>query len=375
MYLTYKDCKLSLDGIEYYASDVSISVRNKIQPQYLLGDRFNIGDSPYVAGGGVDGSLGFTYFLTGADPLRNKFSEDDENPISGNFGGTYFKSGYLRSYSINAVPHGPASVRAEVVFYDNLSQSLSGTSPDFPQQQAPSDLNVLNFSDMVIGLTGGFSNATMESIRSISYEYQADVKPSYRQRETIPQKVYIGEKSASSTLVTNNLTGTVPITGENIDVTMYLLHPSGLSRELYRIKGRITDKTIAANTNGFVTNTFKIIQHNLEDEPVITSLQYTNYATAPIYHRDVLYVYGRSLAGVHAVVFDGKKLTKPQFSGDDTLVRFILPRRTISGPVILKGKGGVVQSAKLIVADPGILNRRDMDVDGNTVAEVGIESH
>ena len=39
MYLTYKDCKLSLDGIEYYASDVSISVRNKIEPQYLLGDR------------------------------------------------------------------------------------------------------------------------------------------------------------------------------------------------------------------------------------------------------------------------------------------------------------------------------------------------
>ena len=369
MYLTYKDCKLTLDGVEYYASNVSINVKNKIQPKYLLGDRYNVGDNPYMAGGAVDGTLSATYFLTGSDPLRNKFSEDDENPISGNFGGTYFKSGYLKSYTIQATPHGPASVQAELVFYDNLSESLSGASPDFPQEQAPANLNVLSFSDMHIGLTGGFSSATMESIQNISYGYRAEVNPAYKQGEIIPKKVFIGVKSAESTVVTNNLTGTVPITGEDIDITMYLNHPSGTSREVYRIKGKITDKTITANTNGFVTNTFKIIQHNLEDEPVITSLQYVDYLTDPIYHRDVLYVYGRALEGVHTVIFDDKKLMKPQFSGTDNLIRFILPKRTMSGPVILKGRGGLVQSDTLTVAEPGIINRRDVDAAGNTVAE------
>ena len=74
-------------------------------------------------------------------------------------------------------------------------------------------------------------------------------------------------------------------------------------------------------------------------------------------------------------MFDGKKFTRPQFSGDANLIRLILPRRTVSGPVILKGKGGVVQSAKLTVADPGILNERDVDSAGNTVAEVGVDNH
>ena len=367
MYLTYKDCKLTLDGIEYYASDVSITMRNRVQPVYILGDRYNAGDRSFAAGGGVDGNLSVTYYLTGVDPLRNKFSEDDETPISGNFGGTYFKSGYLSSYSINAVPHGAASVKADIVFYDNLSESLSGTSPDFPQQLAPANLNVLSFSDMAIGLTGGFSSATMESIQSISFGYQADVRPSYKQYETIPQRVYIGQKTATSVVVTNNKTGTLPLTGESVDITMYLNHPSGTSQETYRVKGRIVEKNISANTNGFITNTFKIIQHNLEDEPQINSLQYTDYLTEPIFHRDLLYVFGRALAGIHTIFFDGKTISK--FTGDDTQLVFILPKRTTSGPVILKGKGGKVQSTKLIVADPGIVNKKDIDAGGNTVAE------
>ena len=82
MYLTYKDCRLTLDGIEYYSSNVSINVRSAIKPVYSLGDRFNIGDRTYAAENGVNGELNFRYYLTGADPLRNKFSEDDENPIS-----------------------------------------------------------------------------------------------------------------------------------------------------------------------------------------------------------------------------------------------------------------------------------------------------
>jgi hypothetical protein len=367
MYLTYKDCRLTLDGIEYYASNVAISLRSSIRPVYGLGDRYNIGARAYAADNGVNGELSFSYYLTGADPLRNKFSEDDENPISGNFGGAFFKSGYLRSYQINAKPHGVAEVSASITFYDNLSANLSGTSVDFPQQLAPDNLNVLSFSDMVIGLTGGFSNSTMESIQSISFGYQADIKASYKQDETIPQRVVIGEKTANSTVVTNNLTGTMPITGEHVDITMYLNHPSGTSQETYRIKGRITDKTINADTNGFITNTFKIIQHNLEDEPQINSLQYTDYLTDPIYHRDVLYVYGRALAGVHTILFDGRTISK--FTGTDSRLVFILPKRTVSGPVILKGKGGKVQSQTLVVADPGIKNKKDINSAGQTVAE------
>ena len=367
MYLTYKDCRLTLDGIEYYSSNVSISTRSAVRPVYGLGDRYNIGDRTYAAENGVNGELTFRYYLTGADPLRNKFSEDDESPISGNFGGTFFKSGFLRSYQIGAKPHGVAEVSASIVFYDNLSESLSGTSPDFPQQLAPDNLNVLSFSDMVIGLTGGFSNSTMESIQSISFSYQADVKASYKQNETIPQRVYIGEKSANSTVVTNNSTGSMPLTGENVDITMYLNHPSGIAQETYRVKGVITDKTINADTNGFITNTFKIIQHNLEDEPQINSLQYTNYLSDPIYHRDVLYVYGKALAGVHTILFDGKSINP--FTGTSNRLEFILPKRTVSGPVILKGKGGKVQSETLTVADPGIVNKKDINSAGEIVAE------
>jgi len=168
-------------------------------------------------------------------------------------------------------------------------------------------------------------------------------------------------------VVTNNLTGSIPLTGEDVDITMYLNHPSGIAQETYRVKGKITDKTISADTNGFITNTFKIIQHNLEDEPQINSLQYTNYLSQPIYHRDVLYVYGRALGGVHTIIFDGKSINP--FTGTDTRLEFILPKRTVTGPVILKGKGGKVQSDTLTVADPGIVNKKDVNSAGETVAE------
>ncbi len=65
MYLTYKDCRLKLDGIEYYASNVTINTRSMIKPVYNLGDRYNIGDRTYAAENGVAGELSFRYYLTG----------------------------------------------------------------------------------------------------------------------------------------------------------------------------------------------------------------------------------------------------------------------------------------------------------------------
>ena len=93
-YLTFTDCSLVLDYKLYYADSVAINTSVNVQPSILVGDRFNISDTPYAATAPVAGRLTFSYYMTGEDPLRNKFTVDD-NAIKGAFGGASFQSGYL----------------------------------------------------------------------------------------------------------------------------------------------------------------------------------------------------------------------------------------------------------------------------------------
>src|SRR4051812_8608613 len=116
MIYSFKDLPVYFNGDFFAANEADISVENQLNPLYLAQNKHA---SSYAPQGGINGSLRVNYFLTGQDPLKDFFS-NELGSISGNLGGLYFNSGYLRSYSFTANPNAPVYVSAEILFYEQL---------------------------------------------------------------------------------------------------------------------------------------------------------------------------------------------------------------------------------------------------------------
>ena len=179
MFRNYKNCKISLNGLEAIASNVQLSIRNELAPIYEVEKRHSF---DYAPNRGIGGSLSITYYLTGADPLKSYLSYDESPIISGNFAGLYFTSGYLKSYNLNCSPNAPVQASAEIMFFDELKGVFQSTN------YIAEDHNILNFADVTLE----HSNNTIGSItnaRSINFSYSAEINPVYNIGEILPQRL------------------------------------------------------------------------------------------------------------------------------------------------------------------------------------------
>ena len=364
----------------YYADSVSINTSVNVSPSVLLGDRYNIGDTPYAATAPVAGRLSFSYYVTGEDPLRNKFSLDD-NAIKGAFGGASFQSGYLTSYSWNATPYAPVKVSAEIMFFDNLSGALTDET-----QPAKRDVEVMSFSDMEIQRTGGIIlESTLSGLQSMAYSYRAQVQPRILQGKAHVDRVIFGQKEASMTFVTNNRSGYLGLTGEHVDISAYLNHPDPSTdiRESYRINGRLFQKNIQSSVDRLITNTLTVTQHNLTDPATIKQVTPTTVS-----HGDMVIVKGTSLENVDRITFDRPKLFVTNWTGistdstrhpnninADTEGRSItglhikIPYRTMTSTIGLIGKGTELETQTITVSDIGITFLKEINAAGEASSE------
>ena len=374
-YLAFTDCSLVLDNKLYYASSVNISTSVNVQPSTLLGDRFNIGDSPYAATAPVAGKLSFTYYLTGLDPLRDKFTVDD-SPIKGAFGGASFQSGYLTSYSWTATPYAPVKINAEVTFFDNLTGGLTDET-----QPAKRDVEVMSFSDMDIQRTGGaIMESTLSGLQSMSYNYRAQVQPRILQGKASVDRVVFGQKEASMTFVTNNRSGYLALTGEHVDVTAYLVHPdpSANIREFYRINGRLFQKNIQSSVDNLITNTLTVVQHNLTDPCSIKTV-----SPMTVNHGDVVTILGTNLQNIHRITFDRPTMFVTSWTGVSTNstkhannvnvqaegrsitgLHIKIPFRTMTSSIQLLGRGSELTTDQVTVTDVGITFLKEINAAG-----------
>jgi hypothetical protein len=341
----------------------------------LLGDRFNIGDSPYAATAPVAGRLSFTYYLTGLDPLRDKFTVDD-SPIKGAFGGASFQSGYLTSYSWTATPYAPVKINAEVTFFDNLTGGLTDET-----QPAKRDVEVMSFSDMDIQRTGGaIMESTLSGLQSMSYSYRAQVQPRILQGKASVDRVVFGQKEASMTFVTNNRSGYLALTGEHVDVTAYLVHPdpSANIREFYRINGRLFQKNIQSSVDNLITNTLTVVQHNLTDPCSIKTV-----SPMTVNHGDVVTILGTNLQNIHRITFDRPTMFVTSWTGVSTNstkhannvnvqaegrsitgLHIKIPFRTMTSSIQLLGRGSELTTDQVTVTDVGITFLKEINAAG-----------
>jgi len=256
------NAKLKIDDHEIMASTAQLSLNASMEPAYVAGARHS---DVFKASNGIGGQLSFNYYLTGTDYFKSFITGQGEtkddggeiipNPISGNFGGLNFDSGYLTSYTVNFPPNSPAVASASVSFFDELKGTFVSESV------APADpIDVLNFSNAVI--SSSFEEDVVDNFIEGAFNYSSDVTPAYLIGETKPSRVSFGVKSVSMNFEVDNPTGNLPVSGSSaqVEVALKRFNNVGIPMENWTLRSGPTNDNyspfVSTSTTGDVSATW-----------------------------------------------------------------------------------------------------------------------
>ena len=332
-FYTYKNAKILIDGTGFFANEAQINVDASLDPAYLANNRHSFN---YSASNGVAGNFAFSYYLTGLDPLK-AYLNDETQAISGNFGGLYFNSGYLKSYNLSCNPNQSIIANASISFFDGLKGTFT---PIY--QQAPV-AEVLNFSDaLLVDPTNG-NIGNLSGLIGFDYNFDSDIKPLYYAGETTPNKISFGLKQLSANLLTDNLSGDLPFTGKVAGMRLNLTHPhiAGLT-ENFTVSGILHQRNISTSVGNLVKSNLSIKQNYIDFPPVVSSI--TNINATP---GGFFLVNGLYLKTTKKILFGQAAANFTILS--DTLVSGIVPLDAINGEIIVETYAGATTSGNLTV--------------------------
>jgi len=244
VFYSSSNAKLRVNDHEILASNARLSLTAAVEPNYVAGARHS---QTFNASRGIEGRLDFDYYLTGADyfklfitgqgEVKDSSAEVVDDPISGNFGGLNFDSGYLTSYSVNFSPNSPAVASASVRFFDELKGTfVSAPSPP------PSSTEVLNFSNAVVSSV--FEEDEVDNFVEGTFNYDSNVEAVYLAGETKPSRVSFGVKSINMNFEIDNPTGNLPISGSEAQIEVAL-------KKFNNVAISMEDWTQRAGYNGY----------------------------------------------------------------------------------------------------------------------------
>jgi hypothetical protein len=260
MFYTYKNCQVVLDGREYVASNLSFSLSSTSLPLYHANRKYS---HYYIPSDPVEGTMQFTYFLTGEDHFSDIVYRETE-PVNGNFGQISFPSGYLTSYRIRAGPNRSAQASVSIKFFDYEGQLGSGTFT--PNTSKPSqDAKVLNFLDATINGTGIADGNSF--VTEASFSYQVNVEPTYTfstgtgLTNLKPDGVTFGPKKLSTSVTVDNLTGGLSMYGDIVVLGLGLRHSDSLEHIAYfESRGYAQTKALQADNQSYAKNVIEVVQ-------------------------------------------------------------------------------------------------------------------
>lgn len=329
MYYNYKNSKILLNNSGILATDAQLNLQAEISPSYVSPDRHTL---DYRAEGGIGGSFSLSYYLTGADPLKD-YLVNETGIISGNFGGLYFRSGYLKTYSLNCAPNKSATVNAEIVFFDELKGKFE------PSYESSQDLKALNLSNVSIidpyqGAVGLLSN-----ISNLNFSFSSEIQPLFIAGESTPTRIVFGKKETSASFDCDILSGDLPVTGKLAGVKINFTHPylAG-TPETFGVSGRLFQRNITTSVGEILKTTLTIKQHYLDDPPSISSI--SSLVASP---GEVIRIEGDYLRGTQEVWFGPRPATAFKVINDRT-IDVTVPYTVNDGRIRISAFAGNVES-------------------------------
>jgi len=321
MKYNYTNAKLTLNDKAILADSADISFGASLNNVFKA-DRKNSYD--FAPEDGVNGTINLSYTLTGKDPLKD-YVYKEIGSISGNFGGLYFSSGYLRNYSLSFIPNTPIQVKASIDFFEGLNGTFT---PTFEKAGTFLSLSVADVS-----LTG-CSIGNLDDIESINYSFTADLEPQYIIGEKKPRKIVFKDRKASVDIRSSVISGRMPVEGIDGQVKVTFAHPSRPNyTESIEVNGRITDRSIQASARSSISNFLNITQGHVNKAPIISGIGFT----APLRGGNIVNISGKNFTYIENVLFCINGETTPRAPSQnfairsDVLIQAVLPNQTSKG--------------------------------------------
>lgn len=268
MFFNYKNCSFKLSGVDILATNVNMSLDTSNTPVY--NEEFKKNSYSYAPENTTDTTFSVSYYLTGKDFVKEYLlGANSEQGISGNFGGLYFNSGYITSYSINGGPDSLAKVDLDIKVFEPLKGQFSVTPPINQNEITP-----LNFSNFY--LSGNANNVKFDSntysFLSFNYRYQRDVEK-YLKEESVEfdntSRAYLGKRNQSLSFTLDNYDLSLPSSG--VPCSFYLSLLTGASPlDTLAFSGIISSKRVSLDAQGYAKAEFSLRQDFSHFKPLIT---------------------------------------------------------------------------------------------------------
>ena len=337
MFYSADNAKLLIDGNEILASAAQISLGANVNPNYLITQRHT---NEYVADGGIGGQLSFTYHLTGADYFKSFITGQGEtgierpideiytDPISGNFGGLYFESGYLTSYSVTFSPNAPAAANATVNFFDYARGSFASNS-----SVAPTDTQILNFSEATVA--GEFATGSVDNFIAGTYNYSAEVQPVYLMGETRPSNVSFGPKTVNMNFEVDSPTGYLPFSGSRSKITVDLKNSAGTTVDSFMCSGVMNSRNLASAVGDYIKQTINVTQSNVINEFQVEGFIGAGQVSALNPNKKFI-IKGKNMMFSESVSFGAEEVSDLSYMGT-TGISGLVPAGAFTNDVVVQG--------------------------------------
>ena len=331
MYSTWKSPQIKVNSTGVNCLDAKISLDSFTEPSYFTQDK---AASFFNANNGIGGNLNLTFYLTGTCPIK-AYITNEKDIISGYFGGLYFRSGYLKSYSLNCVPNYPVIGNAEIIFFDAMSGSFTKTF------ERSTGTKVLNYCDATLidpsndGAGGGVGK--ISGISNIQFQFNSDIEPLYLAGDQMPASIMFGKKDLVASFVVDAYSGDLPVTGKPGGIKVSFTHPeiAGLT-ESFAVSGLLFRREFETSVGNMVRARLYVKQAFADDIPGITTV--SNLSAAP---GDSITIDGTNMLNLLSVKFADKYAST--LSSTSTRITVTVPDDVISGDIEVTTHGGIVR--------------------------------
>ena len=352
----------------YFCENVGISLQSAIEPVYLAANKSSF---DYTANKDINGSLSFTYYLTGRDPLR-EFTTNEKAPLSGSFAGLSFKSGYLTNYSFSFENYQPVRVSASVNFYGGLEGKFTPTRLNYREVGKSQGREYLNYYNATMtGVSGVLmSNAgvTAGQLSAISaqYTFNSRIDPVYVAGQVLPREIRFLQKQTNVNMDIYNpfLTdasqpaeSSQTYTGQLGELAFSLQTSGRVVMESYKVRGRLNSQNVSTSVGRKITNTISLVQDSYQDSPQILGVSGLNggpkgNAYQPIEISGVNLLNTVSVNFTNSNVTGFEELTNIHAAYGCDKIKTQVPKEAIDGPITVQTLGGIAKSDSFDVLSP-----------------------
>ena len=185
---------------------------------------------------------------------------------------------------------------------------------------------------------------------SASYSFTSQIDPVYVAGQLLPREIRFLKKQTSVNMGIYNPQLTQTYSGELGELAISLQTSGRVSKESYKIRGRLNSQSVSSSVGQKITNTISVIQNSYQDSPQILGISGLNGSAqgSPLAPVEIS---GRNFENTVSVNFTNSNTTGfeeitniyAEYGVDK--IKTHIPQEAIDGPITVQTLGGIARGA------------------------------